>query len=79
MGRAAVSTRLGWIKLSLLPLSKRALTCHPLTFTVADDFKRDPGALAEAVASVGDQGAAETPVLGVDDFPLQTFAKWPFF
>ena len=79
MGRAAVSTRLGWIKLSLLPLSKRALTCHPLMFTVADDFKTDHRALAEAVASVGDQRAAETPVLGVDDFPRQTFMKWPFF
>lgn len=47
---ADVSTRLGWIKLSLLPLSKRALTFHSVFIsTVADDFVRDSGIPVKAV------------------------------
>ena len=50
MVMAAASTRLGWIKLSLLPLSKRALTFHSAFIsTVADDFERDSGIPVEVV------------------------------
>jgi hypothetical protein len=69
------------MKLSLLPLSKRALTVNPLRDTIADDLDRDAGfAGGVTVAKVGDQMAAEVKLLGLRAaLPRQTFAKCPFF
>ena len=50
---------LGRIRLSLLPLSNRALTCIPSISTVPDDFERDVGVPTGTVASVGDQAVPE--------------------
>ena len=50
---------LGRIRLSLLPLSNRALTCIPSISTVPDDFERDVGVPTGTVASVGAQAVPE--------------------
>ena len=65
------------MKLSLLPLSNSALTCNPLSDTIAEDFAKDTGFLGETVANVGDQNAADV-VDFLAGFPRQTFAKCPF-
>jgi hypothetical protein len=76
--RAASFTILGWMKLSLLPLLKRAFTCDPLMQTMADDLERDVGIIG-TVARLGDQAAAEILPLGLASLLRHTFAKWPFF
>ena len=50
---------LGRIRLSILPLLNRALTCIPSISTVPDDFERDVGVATGTVASVGDQAVPE--------------------
>ena len=65
------------MKLSLLPLSNSALTCNPLSDTIAEDFAKDTGFLGETVANVGDQNTADVVDL-LTDFPRQTFSKCPF-
>ena len=50
---------LGQIRLSLLLLSNRAVTCIPSISTVPDDFERDVGVPTGTVASVGDQAVPE--------------------
>ena len=72
-------TRSGWIKLSLLPLSNKAVTWNPFILTIADDLERDSVVLVGNVASKGDQVEAETLLFWVDWFALQTLVKWPFF
>jgi hypothetical protein len=69
------------MKLSLLPLSKSALTLNPLRNTIAEDFDRDAGFTGGVtVANVGNQTAAEFELTGLTAaFPRQTFAKCPFF
>ena len=52
------------MKLSLLPLSKSALTVNPLRDTIADDLDRDAGfAGGVTAAKVGDQMAVEVELM----------------
>ena len=65
--RSAHSTRLGCMKLSVLPLTNSAFTCNPPMLIVAVGFERDPWFWT--VASIGKRVAAET-------LPLETALPW---